>query len=175
MSCNKPGEQADSSIAGGPCLPLAAHLLEMWHTRAREETLPERPLAFKHPRLMVTSANRGPQANAIWDRAQRMTERTPTESADTEWQAPPRSQRPQGLPDPPAWPHSNWVAGLPRRFWRRTQLIYKSTLSYPLDLRKPPKTKRRPAVRTQVVSPQRLHRIVKGNLLALTALLRFAL
>jgi len=68
------------------------------------ETLPERPPAFKHPRLTVTSANHGPTANPIRDRAQRGAERTSTEPADTEWLAPRRSRRPKGLPDPSAMP-----------------------------------------------------------------------
>jgi len=32
---------------------------------------------------------------------------------DTGWQAPRRSQRPQGLPDPPAWSLQNLFEGLP--------------------------------------------------------------
>jgi len=52
----------------------------------------------------VTSATRGPHANLIRDRARREAEETSTESADTEWQAPRRSRRLQGLPDPSAMP-----------------------------------------------------------------------
>jgi len=53
---------------------------------------------------MVTSANRGPHANPIRDRARRGKDETSTGSADTEWQRPQRSRRPQGLPDLPAVP-----------------------------------------------------------------------
>jgi len=72
--------------------------------RACKKPLPRRPEAFKHPRLTVTSATCGPQANPIRDRARRGVKATSTESANTEWQATRRSQRPKGLPDPPAVP-----------------------------------------------------------------------
>jgi len=71
--------------------------------RACEETLPLRPRAFKHSKLTVISANRGPHANPIRDRFRR-EEDTSTGSTDTEWQRPRKSRRPQGLPDPPAVP-----------------------------------------------------------------------
>jgi len=53
---------------------------------------------------MVTSANRWPHANPIRDRARKGEEEISTGYADTEWQRPRRSRRPQGLPNSPAVP-----------------------------------------------------------------------
>jgi len=91
------------AIAGRLCLLLSAHLLGVQDARACEKALLKRSEAFKHPRLTVTSATCGLQANPIRDWARRGEEETSTESADTEWQAPRRSWRQQGLLDPPAW------------------------------------------------------------------------
>lgn len=60
--------------------------------------------AFKHPRLTVPSADRGPEVNPIQENT---THRT------SEWPAPRRPQKPQGLPEPPAWPLRNRFTGLP--------------------------------------------------------------
>jgi len=88
----------------------------MRSTGAHKEALPEKPITFKHLMLTVTSADPGPQANPIRDRDQRRTERTPTEPAVTEWQAPRKSRRPRDLPDPPAMPLHNRFAGLLEEF-----------------------------------------------------------
>jgi len=140
---------------------------------------------------MVVSATRGPQANPIRDRARRGAEETSTGSANTEWQAPQRSQRlkglpdppvvplatrmksedagwqaprrsrrPQGLPDPPAWPLCNRFAGLPEEVVEEDSAYSQEYPKLPSRPQKTPvvskTTQRRPAVRTQVVSPQRL-------------------
>jgi len=141
-------DQAGSLIAGRPCPPFAAHLPGVWCVRTREETLPQRPPAFKHPRLTVTFANRWPRANLIRGRDHKMTERTPMESADTEWQAPQRSRRPQGLPNHPAC--------LPDRFTELPEEVVKEDLAYLQKYPKQPsqsqkitvvsKTKKWPAV-----------------------------
>ena len=139
---------------------------------------------FKHPRLTVTSADRGPQANptrgettqgafsrpvdTTWQ-AQRRRRRpkglpdppaqpptTRMELQETGWQAPRRSRRPQGLPDPPAWPLQNRFAGLPEEVVEEDSAYSQEYPKLPSRPQKTPvvcKTKRRPAVRTQEVSP----------------------
>jgi len=163
------------------------------NARAREETLPQKPRAFKHPRLIVNSANPGPHANPIRDSARRGKEEISTESADTEcqrprksrrplglpdlpampletrmqldeagWQAPWRSRRPQGLPDPPAWPLRNRFAGLPEEVVEEDSAYSQEYPKLPSRPQKTPvvskTTRRRPAVRTQVVSPPETNR-----------------
>jgi len=78
-------------------------------------------------------------------------------SADTGWQEPRRSRRPQGLPDPPAWPLRNWFAGFPEEVMEEDSAYSQEYPKLPSRFQKTPvvskTTKRRPAVRTQVVSP----------------------
>jgi len=179
-----------SPTTGRPCLPPSAHLLGVRDAGACKKALLERPEAFKHPRLTATSATHGPQANSIQDMARRGAERIFTEFADTEWQAPRRSRRPKGLPDPPAmlfearmksedtgwqaprrsrrpqslpdllaWPLRNRFAGVPEEVVEEDSAY---SQEYPKLSSRPQKTPvvskmmRRPAVQTQVVSPQRL-------------------
>jgi len=160
----------------------------MWSIWACKETLPQRQPAFKQPRLTVISADRGPQAKPIRDRARRREEETSTGSADTEWQrtrrsrrlqglpdppavpletrmqlkeagwqAPRRSRRPQGLPDPPAWPLHNQFGGLPEEVVEEDSAYSQEYPKLPSRPQKTPvvskTTQKRPAVRTQVVSP----------------------
>jgi len=73
------------------------------------------------------------------------------------WQAPRRSRRPQGLPDPPAWPLRNRFAGLSEEVVEEDPAY---SQEYPKLPSRPQKTsvvskttQRRPAVPTQVVSP----------------------
>jgi len=71
------------------------------------------------------------------------------ELQETGWQAPRRSRRPQGLPDPLAWPLQNWFAGLPEEAVEEDSAY---SQEYPKLLSRPQKTpvvcetKRRPAV-----------------------------
>jgi len=78
------------------------------------------------------------------------------------WQAPRRSRRLQGLPDPLAWPLRNRFAGLPEE-------VVEEDSAYSQEYPKPPSrpqktpavsktTQRRPAVQTQVVSPPETNR-----------------
>jgi len=130
--------------------------------RACEETLPSRSRAFKHSRLTVIFVNRGPHANPIQDSARRGEEETSTRSADTEWQRPRRSRRPQGLPDPPAWPLRNRFAGLLEEVVGEDSAYSQEYPKLPSQPQKSPvvskTTQRRPAVRTQVVSPPETNR-----------------
>ena len=138
---------------------------------------------FKHPRLTVTSANRGPQANPIREETTQGASSRPAEAAwqaqqrrrrpqglpdpltqppttrmgpqATGWQAPRRSRRPQGLPDPPAWPLQNRFAGLPEETVEGSAYSQEYP-KLPSQSQKTPvvcKTKRRPVVRTQEVFP----------------------
>jgi len=125
------------------------------------ETLPERPPAFKHPRLTVTSANHGPTANPIRDRAQRGAKGLPDpsamppearmESEDAGWQAHRRARRLQSLPNPAAWPPCNRLVGLLKEVVEEDSAFLQEYPKLPSQFQKFPvvsKTKRRPAVRT---------------------------
>jgi len=166
---------------------FAPHLLGMWCQETRTETVPLREKGvFKHPRLTVIYADRGPQANPIrgetiqggfsravditWQ-AQRRRRRpkglpdspaqlptTRVELQETGWQALQRSRRSQGLPDPPAWPLQNRFAGLPEEAVEKDSAYSQEYPKLPSQPQKTPvvcKTERRPAVKTQEVSPQR--------------------
>jgi len=81
------------------------------------------------------------------------TQREPT---DAGWQAPQRSRRPQGFPEPPAWPLYHQFAGL-------TDEVIEEDTTYSQEFPKLPsrpsknpavvKTRRLPTVVTQEVSP----------------------
>jgi len=82
-------------------------------------------------------------------------------STDTGWQAPRRSRRPQGLSDPPAWPLQNRFAGLPEEVVEEDSAYSQEYPKLPSQSQKTPivsKTTRRPAVRTQGVSPPETNR-----------------
>jgi len=73
------------------------------------------------------------------------------------WQAPRRSRRPQGLPDPPAWLLRNRFAELLEEVVEEDSAYSQEYSKLPSRSQKTPAvaktTQRQPAVRTQVVSP----------------------
>jgi len=88
--------------------------------------------------------------------------KTLIESADAGWQALRRSRRPQGLPDLPAWPLRNRFAGLLKEVVEEDSAYSQEYPKLPFCPQKTPvfskTTQRRPAVRTQVVSPPETNR-----------------
>jgi len=74
------------------------------------------------------------------------------------WQAPRRSRRPQGLPDPPAWPLRNRFAGLPDEVVEEDSVYSQEYPKLPSRPVVSKTTQRRPAVRTQVVSSPEMTR-----------------
>lgn len=141
----------------------------------------EKTSAFKQPRLNVASANRGPQASPIWERDQRTTTelsmtlanlyqahrrpRRPQYLPDsltrphstrmgydnTRWQAPWRSWKSQGLPNPSAWPSRNRFVGSPEEAVKKNLAYSQEYPKLSSQPQKAPivyKTKKRSAVQT---------------------------
>jgi len=101
----------------------------------------------------LSPQRRGPRVPPRPPAMPRGTQREPT---DARWQAPWRSRRPKGFPEPPAWPLCN-------RFARLTHEVIEEDPAYSQEFPKLPsrplktpvviKTRRQPTVVTQEVSP----------------------
>jgi len=101
MQREQAGRQTPRS-RGEPTDTPHQNLLGMWSQGTCAEAVPPgEEGVFKHQRLTVTFAYRGPQANPIRGE---MTQGVSSRPVDTTKQAHRRRRKPKSLPDPPAQP-----------------------------------------------------------------------